>query len=283
MDIFLWKQLLKNLVLPPTGPLILGVAGFAVAMMSRRRRRAAGVGLATAALVLLWGFSTPVVGDLLMRSVERYPPLDLMKPVDAQAIVILGGGVRMRAPEYGGHPAPSSTTLQRIVYGAHVAHALRLPVLVSGSYYEAAAMREFLEQDLAVTPRWVENHSRDTEQNAQRSAAILEPAGVHRVVLVTSSEHMARAVVEFEAVGLSVVAAPAEMWTRRAQGPLVWVPSAGALVRSERALYEVLGRLVQTIRIGFTRHGVLRGRPRWAAPASGARRGPRTATRPTAV
>jgi uncharacterized SAM-binding protein YcdF (DUF218 family) len=249
MDIFLLKQFLKNLVLPPTGPLILAIAGWVWAAL--RRPRPAPFALCAAGLALLWALSTPIVADALMRSAEPYPPLDLAKPVDAQAIVILAGGVRSHAPEYGGRPAPSSTTLQRIVYGALVAHTTGLPVLVSGSHAEAAAMRAFLEQDLAVTPHWVENHSRDTEQNAEKSAAILAKAGVHKIVLVTSSEHMARALEDFRFVGLDVVPAPAEMWTRRDQKMLVWVPNADALVRSHRALYEFLGRLVQWIRIDW--------------------------------
>ncbi len=247
MDIFIWKQLLRNLVLPPTGPLLLALVGLVWAVSARRRRLA--FGLCAAGLVLLWAFSTPIVADKLMRSAERYPALDLSKPVQAQAIVILGGGVRPDAPEYGGHPAPSSTTLQRLVYGARVARATGLPVLVSGTHFETEAMSNFLQHDLSVTPRWVENRSRDTQQNAERSAAILVPAGVRKVILVTSSEHMARSIIEFQLAGLAVVPAPAEMWTRRDPGMLVWVPNADALVRSQRAMYEVLGRIVQSIRI----------------------------------
>jgi len=247
MDIFLLKQLLKNLVLPPTSPLIVAIAGWAWA--STTRRRLAPLALCAAGLAMLWALSTPIIADELIRSAEPYPPLDLAKPVDAQAIVILGGGARAHAPEYGGRPAPNSTTLQRIVYGAVVARRTGLPVLVTGSPAEAVAMGSFLEQDLAVTPRWVETHSRDTEQNAAHSAAILERAGVHKIVLVTSSEHMARALEDFRYDGLEVVPAPAEMWTRRDQGMLVWVPNADALVRSHRALYEFLGRFVQWIRI----------------------------------
>lgn len=260
MDIFLWKQFLKNLALPPTGPLILALAGFL--WVASGRRRGPALALCGAGILLLWAFSTPIVGDVLIRAVERYPALDLSRPLQAQAIVILGGGVRLGAPEYGGHAAPSATTLQRLVYGARVARATGLPVLVSGSRYEAEAMSEFLRHDLSVTPRWVESRSRDTRQNAEKSAAILAPAGVRKIVLVTSSEHMARAVREFRIAGLAVIPAPAEMWTRRDQSILVWVPNAEALVRSERAMYEVLGRLVQSLRLAFARQAV----PRAAAP-----------------
>jgi uncharacterized SAM-binding protein YcdF (DUF218 family) len=259
MDIYVWKLFLKNLVLPPTGPLILAVGGGVLAAVSARLRPL-GIGLAAAGVALLWALSTPLIADLLVRWIERYPALDLAKPVDAQAIVILGGGVRVGAHEYGG-AAPGATTLERVVYGARVARATGLPVLVSGSHYEAIAMNEFLQRDLMVTPRWMEGHSRDTRENARMSAAILEPAGVHKVVLVTSAAHMPRAVVEFEQAGLGVVPAPAAMWTLRDPGILRWVPNADALVRSQRALYEVLGRVVQKLRGLLTTLGLAHADP----------------------
>jgi uncharacterized SAM-binding protein YcdF (DUF218 family) len=247
MDIFVWKQLLKNLVLPPTGPLLIALVGLVLAASTRLR----GVGLAFAAagVLSLWALATPIVADALIRAAERFPALDRAHAVDAQAIVILSGGVRLEAPEYDGVPAPNATTLLRLVYGARVAHETGLPVLVSGSRLEVEAMSDILTRDLSVTPRWVENRSRDTRENAQMSAAILSRDGVSRIVLVTSSAHMARAVVEFEAAGMTVVPAPAEMWTRRERGMLVWEPNADALVRSQRALYELLGGVVQALRI----------------------------------
>ena len=250
MDIFVWKLLLKSLVLPPTGPLLLALFGFALVTLSRLRRT--GLALCAAGLGLLWLRATPFFADALVRSAERYPPLDLSKPVPAQAIVILAGGVRVNAPEYRSS-APGATTLERLVYGARVARITGLPVLVSGSRLEAASMSEVLQRDLAVTPRWVENHSRDTQENARMSAVLLARSGVQRIVLVTSSAHMARAVGEFQALGLSVIAAPAAMWTRRESGVLLWVPNAEALVRSQRALYEDLGLIVQRLRVAFTR------------------------------
>jgi uncharacterized SAM-binding protein YcdF (DUF218 family) len=266
MDIYVWKLFLKNLVLPPTGPLILAVGGGLLAAMSVRLR-ALGIGLAATAVALLWALSTPLIADLLVRSIERYPALDLAKPVDAQAIVILAGGVRVEAPEYGG-AAPGATTLERVVYGARVARATGLPVLVSGSHYEAIAMNEFLQRDLAVTPRWMEGHSRDTRENARMSAAILAPAGVRRVVLVTSAAHMARAVAEFKQAGLDVVPGPAAMWTLRDRGILRYVPNADALVRSQRALYEALGMVVQEFRALLTALGLVHADPSRATPAA---------------
>ena len=245
MDIFVWRQLIKNLILPPTGLLIVAFVGLLLWRLTRRRK--SGMSLAGGALLALWLLATPAIADHLVQWSEAYPPLDLSQPVAAEAIVVIAGGVRVNAPEYG-TSAPSPTTLERLVYSARVAHTTGLPVLVSGSRAEAQAMDGVLRRDLAVTPRWIESRSRDTRENALFSASILERAGVRRIVLVTSSAHMARALREFQAAGLTVVPAPAAMWTRRDLGMLLWVPNADALIRSQRACYEALGRFVQLLR-----------------------------------
>jgi uncharacterized SAM-binding protein YcdF (DUF218 family) len=248
MDYFVWKQLLKNLVLPPAGPLLLAILG--LVLLAIRRMRLGGAVLCALGLGALWVLATPIVADSLLRWAERYPALAPAQVGDAQAIVILAGGVRVNAPEYG-TSAPGATSLERLVYGARLARRTHLPVLISGSRLEAASMSEFLQQDLGVTATWIENRSRDTHQNAQFSAVILAQAGVHKVLLVTSAAHMARSVVEFNQAGIDTIPAPAAMWTRRDSGVLGFVPNVDALMRSQRALYEGMGRMVQSGQLRF--------------------------------
>jgi uncharacterized SAM-binding protein YcdF (DUF218 family) len=263
MDYFVWKQLLKNLVLPPTGPLLLAALG--LVWLGLRKARLGGVVLCALGLVVLWVLATPRAADSLVRWAERYPALDPSQVGDAQAIVILAGGVRVDAPEYG-TSAPGATSLERLVYGARLARQTHLPVLISGSHFEAASMMDFLQQDLGVTAQWVENRSRDTHQNAQFSAVILARSGVHKVVLVTSAAHMARSVIEFNQAGIDTVPAPAAMWTERESGVLAYVPNADALVRSQRAMYEGLGRLVLDVQSRYrSGAGLIETRPAGAA------------------
>jgi uncharacterized SAM-binding protein YcdF (DUF218 family) len=237
---------------------VIAMVGLALAGTARWRRT--GIALAATGTLSLWLLATPLVADALLQRTERYPPLDLAHPGAAQAIVILAGGVRINAPEYH-RSAPGPTTLERVVYAARVAHATGLPVLVSGSHAETAAMSDVLEHDLAITPRWVENRSHDTHENARFSAAILSRDGVHEVLLVTSSAHMARSVREFEAAGIRAIAAPAAMWTRRERAAVLFVPNPDALMRSQRALYEVLGLAVQGLRGSLIAHGLLHEPP----------------------
>ncbi len=240
-----FRIFLKALVLPPSGLLILGVAGLLVWW----RRPRIGFALCAASIGSLWLLATPIVSDALAHVTEGYPAFDPAHLTEmqtrAQAIVILGGGVRRNAPEVGGD-APGIHAGLRLIEGARVARATRLPILISGSPREAAAMRHFMEEDLQLPVRWVEGASKDTRENAVFSARLLRQEGIDRVILVTSSEHMVRAAAEFTAAGLEVTAAPAGMWTHDEPGPLGFVPSISALDRSRTCLYEWIGRLLQT-------------------------------------
>ena len=63
------------------------------------------------------------------------------------------------------------------------------------------------------------------------------------MILVTSASHMRRAVLMFQKVGLDPHPAPADHRVMRGnQHPLLkYLPSAGALQKSRRAIYEYMG------------------------------------------
>jgi uncharacterized SAM-binding protein YcdF (DUF218 family) len=243
------KMILRTLILPPAGPLLLAALGL---WLSRRRAtRAARAGwlLVGAVLVTLWLLATPAVADVFTRLAQRCPPLDLSRPVNAQAIVILGGGeARPFAPEYGG-PAAGIELLDRLSYGAFVARRTGLPVLVSGRADEVLAMRASLARDFGIRTRWVDGQSRDTFQNAAYSSRLLRADGVTRIILVTSGDHEWRAVQEFASAGLEVVPAPTDLWAPRRGGfsPMPYLPSAVALWHSSEALYELIGNVVREL------------------------------------
>jgi uncharacterized SAM-binding protein YcdF (DUF218 family) len=235
MFIFL-KSLVRILILPPASLLILAVVG----LLLMRRHRKLGVVLAICGVGGIWLCATPVVADLLTHFAERYPSLDPAKPVNAQAIVILGGGGMRIAPEYGGW-ALEADALERVNYGAFVARRTALPVLVSGTPEETRAMSLTLARDFGVGARWIENRSGDTYENARFSARLLRADGIHRIILVTNSPHEWRAAHEFMGTGLEVVPAPVGGDVRRAHGITGFVPSPAGLGRSYSALYELIG------------------------------------------
>lgn len=236
------KSILRNLILPPAGLVILAFVGL---LLSRRHRRLGNALIATS-LGLIWLGSLPVVANWLQRQAERYPPLDLSKPVNAQAVVILAGGSERTAPEYGG-PAIAGDTLERVDYGAYIARRTSLPVLVTGSNDEAEAMRATLMRSFNMTPRWVDTRSGDTFDNARFSARLLRADHVSRIILVTTGMHEWRAVHEFMAAELQVV--PAPVGNRIPQHLHVdsFVPAVDALMHSHEAIYELIGEPVREL------------------------------------
>jgi uncharacterized SAM-binding protein YcdF (DUF218 family) len=245
---FFVKKLLAALLLPPLGPLLLAAAG--LLLLSRRPRL--GKTLAWTGLALALLLTLPASVDLLLAPLERGPTFDAAAARDAQAIVILAGGRRRNAPEYGGETL-NRLSLERVRYGARLARQTGLPVLVTGGTVlnpgtpEALLMRDALERDFHVPVRWTESASRDTRENAAYSAQILKQSGVRRVVLVTHAAHMRRAQAEFAAAGIAVVPAPTGFLHSPAAGGtmLSEFPNAGASYAGWYAVHEWIGNLVR--------------------------------------
>lgn len=245
-----FNYLLAALALPPTGLLLLAAGAL---LLARRRPRlgAAVAGAAVAAVLLL---SLPVVAFALMRALE-VPPLAAQDRAGAQAIVILAGGRHFSAPEWD-RVTVGDFTLRRLRYGAHLARATGLPVLVTGGNpdrtgrTESDYMQRLLREEFGIAPRWVESRSRTTRENATLSAPLLQADGVQRVLLVTSSFHMRRARLQFEASGLQVVPAPTDFYGHRPFTALQLVPNVEALRVSHWALREALANLLYAVGYG---------------------------------
>jgi uncharacterized SAM-binding protein YcdF (DUF218 family) len=241
------KTVLHTLLLPPAGPLLLATAGaWLIARAASVRQRRTGWALLATALASLWLLATPLVADALGRVAQRCPALDLTRPIQAQAVIILGGaGERLDAPEYGGEPAAALQLLERVSYAALLARRTGLPVAVTGDRGETLAMRSSLARNFGVATRWVEDRSRDTFENAQFCAALLRPLGITRIVLVTSADHEWRAAHEFRGAGFTVLPAPVGAHGRLEVRPRSFAPNAFALAASTAALYELIGDLAQ--------------------------------------
>ncbi len=196
---------------------------------------------------MLYAFATPLLSAWLLIRLEGAPPLRRPTAEWAQAIVVLSAGTNFEAPEYGGETV-DALGLERIRYAARLARMTGLPVLASGGASRAnhpsvaALMAQALEQDFGVAPRWLEERSTDTHQNAEFSAGILRAAGVERIYLVTHAWHMPRAQAAFVRAGLAVTPAPTG-YTDAPSLRLGLVPSTTALRHSYYALHELAGRL----------------------------------------
>src|SRR5262249_2578848 len=150
-------------ILPPSLQLILILIG---AVMVWRRRRFGWPVLAVG-FVSLWLMCTPIIADRLYALAARYPALNPDQPVNAQAIVVLGGGgAPIYAPEYNG-AFSESFSLERVTLAAFLARRYSLPVALSCAPGEMQPMLQTLSRNFGVPPRWVDGKSRDTYENAR--------------------------------------------------------------------------------------------------------------------
>lgn len=256
-----WKPLLSALVLPPVPLLLLVLVGTRFVVS----RRGAGWLLVLLATAGLWLSACTGVADLLARTVGKPSPAlaaaqlaQLRAEAKARpgktAIVVLGGGRELLAPEIGmADLKPRS--LERLRYGVWLQRETGLPLAFSGGVgwgtsggaAEAEIAERVAAREFGTTIRWAEKQSRDTFENALRSVALLEREGVTRIVLVTHGWHMARALGHFESAGrgrVEIVPAPMGLARPAGQRALDWIPTAEGFVRVHLELREWLGRAV---------------------------------------
>ena len=172
-----------------------------------------------------------------------------------QAIIILGGGRRigaLDAPSQYQHQDVSVASMERLRFGARLAKATDLPILVTGGapdrvsgkdISEATLMSYVLQDELGVGAKWIESNSNTTQENARESAQILKKEGVQVVYLVTHFWHMPRAKAIFEKQGLQVLEASTGYYQKNQFTPLDFYPSSDGFQRTRWIFHEILGQL----------------------------------------
>lgn len=240
-------SIIEQLILPPGIFILLCTLGLLMATL----RHGPGKSLIALGLAGLYTCSTPVVANLLARTLEHYPAIQLanFQAQPNSAIVVLGGGRDRDAPEYGGDTV-SSYSLERSRYGAYLARNTKLPLLITGGIVfdaieaEAVLMQRVIEEEMGVPVRWTESLSRTTWENARHSARLLSLAEIDHIYLVTHAGHMQRSVYAFEQHGLKVTPAPMGFKSGEMDYLLRdFLPSAGALQTSRNMGHEWVGLL----------------------------------------
>ena len=227
-------------LLPPGFVFVMLLAALVLA----RRRPWLSRSFAAFAFIALYALSTHYVAGQLRHWLEPIPR-DPLANKNGEAIVILGGGTYVNAPEYG-TDTPSTYTLVRLRYGAHLYRALNKPILVTGgtvlgSIPEAVAMKSVLDREFQAPVQWVEQNSRNTMENARLSNGVLKSTGIRRIYLVTHAWHMPRAQMAFQHHGFEVIPAGTDYATRFQLTLLDFLPNASALHDSSLVFHEVIG------------------------------------------
>lgn len=252
-----WKAILAAALLPPVPFIALALFG-AWALWGRRTFGWLLMGLSCAGL---WLSACAGVGQTLTSLLLRPPPALGYTQVESLAqaarsrrdlaIVVLGGGREVFAPEYGvASLAPAS--LERLRYGIWLGRQTGIPVGFSGGtgwaqadgLAEAQIAARISAEEFGRPLRWTEDQSRDTRENAARMVPVLLRAGITEVVVVTHVWHMPRARRAFEEAAqgrLKIVAAPIGLAARVDRQALLWLPSAEGFWSVRHALRERVG------------------------------------------
>lgn len=263
-----YKPILTALVLPPVPWLLLALLG---ALLAYKRRRI-GALLVGVGAALVWLSACQGSGHWLQEALLTVPsPLGdselagLRQERNAAAtpdaaIVVLGGGRVLRAPESGASDL-KTPSLERLRYGIRLARETGLPLAFSGGAgwaarvesgaSEAEIARRIALRDFRHPITWLETESRDTQENAQRSVPLLRAAGIRHIVLVTHALHMPRALNEFRQAAngaLRFTPAPMGYFGVADRGILDWLPSAEGFEQVRLVLRERLGMMVASVR-----------------------------------
>lgn len=258
-----WKPLLTALVLPPVPWLLVMLVG---ARMMYWRRSVAWLTMFIGAAGV-WLSGSVAVGEWLQQALlQPPPPLSAERIADFKravaggkktAVVVLGGGREALAPEYGLSNL-SRRSLSRLHYGVWLSRQTGAPILYSGGVAlaesvgvsEAETAARVAERDYGRPLTWIESESRDTRENAARSVALLKPAGVSEIILVTHGWHMRRAVRAFQSesqradANLRIAPAPMGLAGSSERMALRWMPSIEGFELVRMSLREATGLLL---------------------------------------
>ncbi len=240
-----------NLLQPlPLLFLTLGLAILVLGWRAREHRKL--VGLVAILYVLLLLYCLPVVAYFAAGVLEgTYPPTK-ERPPQAEAIVVLDGGI---IPPIGSvtETRLSENTLRRCLRGAELyRQGEPCPVVVSGGKVDTSkpggpagqAMRDFLVQlGVRTSDILVEDGSTDTYENAVRSKRLLGPRGITTIVLVTDATHLRRATRRFENQSLTVIPATSHYFTSEFDlcDSSAFLPRPRAAEINNAAVHELLG------------------------------------------
>lgn len=251
-----WKPVVGALLLPPLPLLVLIVVG---ARLMFRRRLLAWL-LILLGVMGIWLSCTKAVSSLLVLWLNQPPPaltetaIADIKRTPRTAIVVLGGGRKLLAPEYG-ISTLHERTVERLRYGIWLSRETALPLAFSGGVghgalpgpTEAEIAARVAEREFGRPLKWTESDSRDTHENGAKTVALLKAQGIERIVVVTHDYHMRRAMRNFQRAAegskMTLVAAPMGLPTGGRMRWQDWLPNNAFFEHTSLALHEWLGYL----------------------------------------
>ena len=243
---FLFKQFIKTLLLPPMPWLLL-----LLLVLIFWQRRWARTLLGFTFLLILALHSGPVNYALRYPLESRYPPLmDPAKAGNYDAIVVLTGGSQ---PATGLIPFPSVNEhmFRRLDEAWRLYQIRPKPIIISGGHvnpFTPAMDENKIARDFLI--RWGvpkkdiigEEKSRDTFENATETLAVLKKHGWKRYLLVTSAMHMPRSMMVFAERVPEPIPAPGDFTLGKFElTPFDFFPNEAGAAKMFETIHEYAG------------------------------------------
>ncbi len=227
------------------------------------RRAAIPTGLALIVLLLA---SNGWMEKLVIKSLE-WENLPQSELPTAEAIVILGGGVRPTSPPRAFVEVNEAG--DRVIYGAKLYQDQKAPLIITsggrvdwrggGDQSESTDMATLLELfGVPKTAILEDKTSLNTYENAVNVQKILTEKKINKVLLVTSAMHMKRSLLIFQKLGMNVIPAPTDFLVTQQslQEPSIsgeaialnLLPDSDRLEDLTKALKEYLGIFIYRLR-----------------------------------
>ena len=243
MILFYLKKVIGMLLMP----IPLTLIGLICGLLLMRRRPFAGKGLILLSTIWLAATSWhPVADQLLAPFEDDFPLFNIQQPVST---VVVLGGCHHSSDQVPAAAQLCSSSLFRLTEGLRILAANpQARLFVSGYAGSDSRAHADVMADIAIAmgvdPARIKTFpaARDTEEEAQLMRPLL---GSEPFALVSEASHLPRAMVFFTKQGLSPIAAPAVKFSAEHSD---WRIEASAAYKSERAMYETLGRLWQAVK-----------------------------------
>ena len=245
---FIFSKTVAFLLLPSNFLILLGLAGL---LLLATRYARAGRRLLVTSLVLLALAGFAPIGVTLAHLLEsRFPPWDASRGAP-DGIIVLGGAILPRLSQDYGTPAISADAARIIAIGKLARDYPNARIVYSGgdaSLLGNEPEGNFLYPllDSLGVPRTrvaLELRSRNSEENAVFTKELVQPKPGERWLLVTSAQHMPRAIGCFRRVGFAVEAYPVAWHTRREPRLAPMEIISSGLGRLDNAVHEWIGLL----------------------------------------
>jgi len=248
---FILSKTVTVLLQPSNLILVIGVAGLAMMLLGWRR---GGTRLVVASVILLFIAGLLPLGPYLTHALERrFPPWEQARGSAGGAptgIIVLGGAISPLLSRQTGLVAVNGDA-GRVLALAHLARAFpNARIVYSGGdaslFGNKRPETDFvgpLLDDFGVARSRVEleTRSRNTAENAAFTRDLVQPKPGERWLLVTSAQHMPRAVGSFRAAGFPVEAYPVAFQVEHHLRLRPGFTVGNNLVRFDRAANEWVG------------------------------------------